>query len=207
MSKRQRIAACNPVSLFLSLRGMSTQTQISDYVKKHNVFGMFDELLQQLVIHQPADPIDFLVKYLQVTQGPKLILTSRPNTDVSREIQFLTSTFGVKVIRLSEGLGDLQAVEQLKSKALNEQERGWILINFPKNRRQALALQAAGILPDKLIVIDLHNALEEEKSLTRVANQCSMSNQSSELSVTLQEFDEWQCCLRKKRKYTGITEI
>lgn len=39
-----------------------------DYLEKHNVYHLFEGLMQQLIIHKPNDPIQFLIDQLHHPQ-------------------------------------------------------------------------------------------------------------------------------------------
>lgn len=44
------------------------------YVEKHHVNEVFDDLLKELVMHCPADPIEHLIKYLQQPPTVRVVL-------------------------------------------------------------------------------------------------------------------------------------
>ncbi len=48
---------------------MEAKATVSEYVQKHQVFQLFEELLQQLIIYKPDDPLDFLIQYLGTSHG------------------------------------------------------------------------------------------------------------------------------------------
>ena len=41
----------------------------TDYVEQHKVFNMFEDLMQQLVINKPDDPVTFLIDKLKQPKG------------------------------------------------------------------------------------------------------------------------------------------
>ncbi len=45
--------------------------QVAQYVEKNKIFQLFEELLQQLIVHKPNDPLDFLIDYLSTPHGMK----------------------------------------------------------------------------------------------------------------------------------------
>lgn len=44
-------------------------TNAAEYLEKHNIYGMFEELMQQLIIHKPEDPLEFLITQLNKPSG------------------------------------------------------------------------------------------------------------------------------------------
>ncbi len=48
--------------------------ELTKYIEKHNIVGIFEDLLQQLVISKPDDPIDYLIQVLDTSQGKEFIV-------------------------------------------------------------------------------------------------------------------------------------
>ena len=48
------------------------QNRIENYLSKEHVYDLFEDLLKQLVVKQPEDPISFLIDKLSVPQSTHL---------------------------------------------------------------------------------------------------------------------------------------
>lgn len=79
-------------------------SQVSQYMERHEIFKLFEELLQQLILHKPNEPLDFLIDYLEkphgkffifITSGPKIILISPPWGGKEEQKDFIVREFGV----------------------------------------------------------------------------------------------------------------
>ena len=45
------------------------QTRIENYLSKEHVYDLFEDLLKQLVVKQPSDPLSFLIDKLSIPQS------------------------------------------------------------------------------------------------------------------------------------------
>ena len=45
------------------------QPRIENYLSKEHVYDLFEDLLKQLVVKQPSDPISFLIDKLSIPQS------------------------------------------------------------------------------------------------------------------------------------------
>jgi hypothetical protein len=52
---------------------MDPSSSAGDYLEKHHVYSLFEHLMQQLIIHKPTDPIDFLITQLQHPSGMAIV--------------------------------------------------------------------------------------------------------------------------------------
>lgn len=43
--------------------------EANTYLEQHKILPLFQELLQQIIVHKPVDPTDFLIRYLSVSHG------------------------------------------------------------------------------------------------------------------------------------------
>lgn len=70
--------------------GLFQNFQAAEYLDKHNVYDLFADLLDQLAIHKPADPIQFLIDKLRNPPGVPIRVrsqqtTSRPGQSASMQ--------------------------------------------------------------------------------------------------------------------------
>ena len=47
------------------------QTRIENYLNKEHIYDLFEDLLKQLVVKQPSDPISFLIDKLSIPQSTR----------------------------------------------------------------------------------------------------------------------------------------
>lgn len=58
---------------------MDPSASAGDYLEKHHIYQLFENMMQQLIINKPTDPIDFLINHLQAPTGIHLLFTTRIN--------------------------------------------------------------------------------------------------------------------------------
>ena len=75
--------------------------QTADYAEQHDVFRLFQRLLQELVIHKPEDPIEFLIKTLKTTPAPKIVIAGAPASGKGTQCELIVKRFGV--VHISTG--------------------------------------------------------------------------------------------------------
>lgn len=171
------------------LKAGSVAGAAGDYLEKHNVYHMFEGLMQQLIIHKPADPIQFLIDQLTHPLPQRLIILGAPASGKGTQCEFIVKKYHVlhlstgdilrEQVRLETPVG-LSVKKYLDNGALVPddliidvvlaklnspecQKTGWLLDGFPRTRAQALALQAAGIFADKVILLEVPDGILVER--------------------------------------------
>jgi adenylate kinase len=163
------------------------------YMEAHDIKPLFERLLKDLVVHKPADPISFLIKRLRSPQGPKIVIAGPPAAGKGTQCELIAAKFGVVHISTGDLLRDAVAKKTelgLKAQSYMTQgnlvpdelvvdlviqrlaqpdcaAQGWLLDGFPRTRAQALALQSAGILPDKFVLLKI----DDKKVVSRVSGR------------------------------------
>ena len=56
------------------------QTRIENYLSKEHVYDLFEDLLKQLVVKQPTDPISFLIDKLSIPQSTHFLSQQRKSS-------------------------------------------------------------------------------------------------------------------------------
>jgi len=153
----------------------------AEYLEKHGIKQLFENLMQQLVVHKPNDPLEFLVNQLQRPVIHRLIVLGGPASGKGTVCEELIKKY--QVVHLSPGdilrdairegtelgkktkpyleSGQLVPDEVMipvivaKLKQVTEQSKGWLLDGFPRTRNQALGLQEAGFFPDAVISLNI----------------------------------------------------
>ncbi|XP_065068718.1 adenylate kinase 8-like [Rhopilema esculentum] len=138
--------------------------EFSVYAEKHGIFQIYEKLIQKLVIHQPADPVQFMIQQLEEPEddAPMIIIHGPPGSGKRSLTKMVADK--LNVVHLSReilfgGKADSQDSEILSStliKRLQEKDctqQGWVLEGLPENRQQALALQGAGVFPKHFVIL------------------------------------------------------
>jgi adenylate kinase len=153
----------------------------ADYAEKHDLYALFERLLQELIVQKPDNPIDFLIKTLQSPAVPRVVISGAPASGKGTQCELIVKRFGLvhistgDVLRehvkqgtplgkqaqgaMSRGelVPDELIINMVKEKLATEECRtkGWLLDGFPRTQPQAQAMLAAGIIPDKFVLLDV----------------------------------------------------
>jgi adenylate kinase len=150
-------------------------------LEDNEIYDLFESLLKKVILHQPTDPLQFMINKLKEEVKVKVILMGPPGMGRGQHAQKLADHFGVPCINagklISQYVSDLGAEEMDTSGGLVSDEHanqavvsavealgdeGWILDGFPRTRAQALALQNAKIIPDKVLLLNAPTKMVEE---------------------------------------------
>eukprot|EP00162_Nutomonas_longa_P011585 comp20628_c0_seq1/m.42071 comp20628_c0_seq1/g.42071 ORF comp20628_c0_seq1/g.42071 comp20628_c0_seq1/m.42071 type:complete len:519 (+) comp20628_c0_seq1:64-1620(+) len=161
----------------------------SSYVEKKRVFELFESLVQELVIHQPPDPVAFLIATLQKPSVPKIIIAGGPASGKGTQCEKIKERFGVvhistgdllrQEIRGETAIGR-KAKSYIESGALVPDEvvnlmvqqrlmqadcieRGWLLDGFPRTPKQAEFLLEKGFVASKVILLEVPDEVLVER--------------------------------------------
>ncbi|KAF4016785.1 hypothetical protein G4228_007805 [Cervus hanglu yarkandensis] len=126
--------------------------QMPQYGEANHVFELMQNMLEQLLIHQPKDPIPFMIDHLQRDNDyvPKIIILGPP---ASGKTTIMVPN--MLLIRLMQ--------ERLKEEDCIR--RGWILDGIPETREQALMIQTLGISPRHVIALSAPDTVLIERNL------------------------------------------
>jgi len=150
------------------------QTQAERFLEKNKVDELFDSLLKSLLIDRPEAPIDYLISKLKGKEIRKLIIVGPAGSQKVDIAKVIAQRFGFKVITTKEIIKEeLQAknedfinalkrgeyipdrvmIEAVKkrTKTLESNQKSYIISGFPRTRIQAIALQRAGVIPERII--------------------------------------------------------
>jgi len=154
------------------------------YVEKHKVFQLFEQLLQQLLIDKPDQPIDHLIRLLKREDVPRIVVAGPPGaqtrslcellaaktslvhvigSELWREMSRLNNPAGLKAKELTEKGSDVPddlMLEMLKEKLTSADciSQGWVLEGFPSTASQARGMLSAGLLPTRFLHVTLSDA-------------------------------------------------
>lgn len=157
----------------------------SMYMESQEVYDLFGSLLQQLVIHQPANPKAFLQEMLRKKMPLCLCVIGPPGVNRSMYCKRLESDFGIKHIHVGKLLRDsggreaqeaiafgklvedAVVVQLVKDQIKRAASRGagWILDGFPRTKVQAQALchRSTGVVLDRVLLLHAPEVVVRER--------------------------------------------
>eukprot|EP01062_Namystynia_karyoxenos_P051441 TRINITY_DN4039_c0_g1_i1.p1 TRINITY_DN4039_c0_g1~~TRINITY_DN4039_c0_g1_i1.p1 ORF type:complete len:300 (+),score=92.14 TRINITY_DN4039_c0_g1_i1:94-900(+) len=159
------------------------------YLREKNIPAVMEHLLRELVLHRPEDPLSFLSDLLAAPVVPRIVMIGPPASGKRTQGELLQQRYGLVRIATAELMrdevkqgthigkvasvhldkGELVPDEVVVEAVLSRLQRadakqtGWLLDGFPRTRAQALALQAAGVLPRVCVVLELPESLVIER--------------------------------------------
>ncbi|CAG9312031.1 unnamed protein product [Blepharisma stoltei] len=165
------------------------QQGIEDYLESNDVYELFEYLLKELLVDKPEDPIDFLIHKLENPRRRRLFLVGGIGNSRRMIARDLASRFRVEAVNVYDLLknevkkagkhaeGILTAwrsgiyvpddiiLEILMPvlEGLEKQGKSYILNGCPRTRVQSLALQRAGIIPDRIGILTTDENAYKEK--------------------------------------------
>ncbi|CAL1677166.1 unnamed protein product [Lasius platythorax] len=186
------------------------------YMEKHRLYEFFYELVTQLLIQKPEDPIVFMKQCIQHAirkrDIPRIILIAPPSFDKLTLAKILQEKIGNRPVTLKD-LRALTSVEntcccynaneiamRMKEMLMSGilHESGWTLVDIPRSKKEARAMQRVGVIPTHVIQIIPSNAEDEIQSiLTEVKAGVK----------TIQELGEDCAALTKIRRHYGAPSL
>ncbi|PIK58709.1 putative adenylate kinase 8-like [Apostichopus japonicus] len=164
--------------------------QFGVYAEKHNLFEMFRKLIEDLLIHKPGDPLEFLQEQLKRDDNdvPAIIIhgpTASGKTTISKMVCSSLRTAYISADNLLADDVSATAAEAKKHLQNNQPiptdlwvkmiqarlqlydcvKKGWVLDGFPETREQALALQAVGITAKHYVVLEAPDTVLIERQM------------------------------------------
>eukprot|EP00164_Ancoracysta_twista_P003940 GFYU01005280.1.p1 GENE.GFYU01005280.1~~GFYU01005280.1.p1 ORF type:complete len:447 (+),score=47.77 GFYU01005280.1:22-1362(+) len=163
----------------------------AQYADEKKVYQLFEKLLNDLVIKQPRDPIQFMINELQAPEVDRVMMIGPPCSGKKTLASMLSEKYGLvslDINSMSELDGADEVSQALKSRvqectntgqpmdsALAADllahraaqsdciQQGWVLVGFPRNREDALNLQMKGMFPDKLFSLEVEAKILESR--------------------------------------------
>ncbi|XP_073761665.1 adenylate kinase 8 isoform X2 [Callorhinus ursinus] len=164
--------------------------EMPQYGETYHVFELMQNMLEQLLIHQPKDPIPFMISHLQQDNDnvPKIVILGPPASGKTTIAMWLCKHLSSNLVTVENliarefsSLAEVARKHYQKMKKLSStqlikliQERlkegdcvrqGWILDGIPETREQALSIQTLGITPRHVIVLSAPDTVLIERNL------------------------------------------
>ncbi|XP_045878984.1 adenylate kinase 8 isoform X2 [Meles meles] len=164
--------------------------EMPQYGETYHVFELMQNMLEQLLIHQPKDPIPFMIKHLQQDNDnvPKIVILGPPASGKTTIAMWLCKHLSTNLLTMenliarefsslaADARKHYQNTKKLSStllagliqERLKEEDcvrRGWILDGIPETREQALMIQTLGITPRHVIVLSAPDTVLIERNL------------------------------------------
>lgn len=143
----------------------------AEYLEANEVYDLFSDLLRQIIIHQPQNPIKFLQEQLQTKQPLTVCVIGPPGINRSRYCQQIAMDYHIKhlhvgkllrskkelkdVIEAGALVNDNTVIEIVKAELQRARSSGWVLDGFPRTKvqAQALSLKETGFCLDKVLLL------------------------------------------------------
>ncbi|XP_032564343.1 adenylate kinase 8 isoform X5 [Chiroxiphia lanceolata] len=151
---------------------------VGTYAEEQGLFQILQNMLEELLIHKPDDPIEFMINHLKQNNddAPKICILGPPASGKTTVAMWLSKHFDAirvsqETLLFNETLALTEEAKAYKEKnqkipsalwANLIQERlsnvdcikqGWILEGFPENQEQAWMLQSFGIFPRHVVML------------------------------------------------------
>ena len=144
------------------------EEQVAIYLDKNEVYDLFEDLIRELALRRPDDPVDFLIKKLKSSQKMRVFAFGSTEQKATITCAAAATEAGLVHIKASEvGISldhksgsfdkDLSdklyaIIEELESDPANS---GYLIEGFPQNRAQGRCMQQTWkIIPSRVIYLN-----------------------------------------------------
>ncbi|XP_019496979.1 PREDICTED: adenylate kinase 8 isoform X1 [Hipposideros armiger] len=164
--------------------------EMPQYGEANHIFEMMQNMLEQLLIYRPEEPIPFMIDHLQQNNDnvPKIVVLGPPAAGKTTIAIWLCKHLNSNLLTtenlIAKEFSSLAAgarghyqkaksvpgtlLVRLIQERLREDDcvkRGWILDGIPETREQALTIQTLGIIPRHIIVLSAPDTVLIERNL------------------------------------------
>ncbi|XP_059958677.1 adenylate kinase 8 [Mesoplodon densirostris] len=164
--------------------------EMPQYGEANHVFELMQNMLEQLLIQQPKDPIPFMIEHLQRNNDyvPKIVILGPPASGKTTIAMWLRKHLNSNLLSVEsllakecsslaadarthyqkfQTLPDMLLVRLVQERLREEDcvRRGWILDGIPETREQALMIQTLGVSPRHVIVLSAPDTVLIERNL------------------------------------------
>ncbi|XP_054355982.1 adenylate kinase 8 isoform X3 [Pongo pygmaeus] len=164
--------------------------EMPQYGEENHIFELMQNMLEQLLIHQPEDPIPFMIQHLHRDNDnvPRIIILGPPASGKTTIAMWLckhlnsslltvenlilnefsyTATEARRLYLQRKTVPSALLVQLIQERLAEEDciKRGWILDGIPETREQALRIQTLGIAPRHVIMLSAPDMVLIERNL------------------------------------------
>jgi len=166
--------------------------QCAAYLEEKEVYDLFESLLKKVVLHQPDDPLQFMIDTLKKETKVKVLLLGPAGVSRTSFAQRLAKDHNIPCVSAGavvkeyltakgdqQGLADMAsglfvpddvAIAAVIPHLTKLDAEGWVVDGFPRTRPQALALQHAKLVPDKVLLLNCPSQTVEYAYGTKVGD-------------------------------------
>lgn len=193
------------------------QDAVEKFLDEYKIYDLFDYLLKELLIDRPTQPLDYLIHKLESRPRRRLFIVGGigvKRRQISRE---LSSRFNIEKVFLQDSLKaevkksgkHCDAIQHAWNtgsyipdniileimmpiiEGLEKKESSYLLEGFPRTRVQCLALQRAGVIPDRVMLLRPGNNEFVQGVIDKITELASHrpDNQKPVIERARQEFD------------------
>jgi adenylate kinase len=167
--------------------------QVASYAETYKLRSLFQRMLQLLIEHKPANPLDFLTNFLNSYTTHQVLVLGPPGSGKATQCKLIADYYGLTVISTREllrreinsktelGLKAKEYMEkgdqvpddiivQLVAERMEEphvRHNGWVMDGFPRTSQQADALALKGMVPTSVLVLDVTDEMAEHRATGR----------------------------------------
>ncbi|XP_036038918.1 adenylate kinase 8 isoform X2 [Onychomys torridus] len=141
--------------------------EMPQYGEDNHIFEMMQNMLEQLLIHQPADPISFMISHLRRNNDnvPKVVILGPPASGKTTIAMWLCKHLNSNLITKENLLEREFSPLAEEAKKHFQTYKGWILDGIPERREQALMIQTVGLSPKHVIVLNAPDTVLIERNV------------------------------------------
>ncbi|XP_071622523.1 adenylate kinase 8 isoform X5 [Heliangelus exortis] len=209
---------------------------LGTYAEERELFQLLQIMLEELLIHKPEDPIQYMINHLEQhnDDAPRICVLGPPASGKTTVAMWLCKRLDAirisqetllfkETLKLAE---EAKAHKESKQKIPNAlwanliQERlsnvdcikqGWILEGFPENQEQAWMLQSAGIIPRHVVLTYVRTRHRSAAPFTPRILFCGPpgSGKSLQAALIAQKYDVVNICCGQllKEAVAGKTKV
>ena len=204
------------------------QHTVESYLEDNEVYDLFEHLLKELLIDRPEAPIDYLIAKLENPRRRRLFLVGGSGSKRRTIAKDICARFRVERISVIDLLKDEvkkagKWSSEIKSawqsgahvsddilldllmpviEEIEKQGKSYLLEGTPRTRVQSLALQRAGVIPDRVVM--LHTDTEDYKESFKEHYVEVMHPEDKALFIRMPEVEE--AAQRAVAEYTYNSE-
>ncbi|XP_042537075.1 adenylate kinase 8 [Dipodomys spectabilis] len=164
--------------------------EMPKYGEENHIFELMQAMLEQLLIHQPEDPIPFMMDHLHRNNDhvPKIVVLGPPasgkttiamwlskhlNSNLLTKENLMARKFSPNAVEARKyyqkfkKLPNNMLISLIKERMGDEDciQKGWILDGIPETREQVLMIQTLGLAPRHVIVLNAPDTVLIERNL------------------------------------------